>query len=217
MTQGNFSEQMSEVSTSFIDLMSEANKRGTVAGWPETYKLESLRRDFNAWVREHGMKLDSGIYSSSSTIACSTIKLTLSTLNSQIQLLKKDFSDGPSVCTASGIQSNRMASVRSSTIISNEQHPFNYISIEQRKAIKGDDESSSSLNRWSRPEPFFRYSIIPIIYLINPRISIMGHLSEIEAIVDAYNDILSNYSEDGDGPSHIPEKKVLEDQKSDFK
>ncbi|KAF9777972.1 hypothetical protein IL306_004286 [Fusarium sp. DS 682] len=115
---------MSEVSASFIDLISEANKRGTIPGWPEPYKLQSLRQDFNAWVQNHGMKLDSVIYSSPPSypneraVAISAIKLALFTLNSQIQLLRQDFSDGPGVRTASGAQSNASSVERSVSTLS---------------------------------------------------------------------------------------------------
>ncbi|KAF4949774.1 hypothetical protein FGADI_8642 [Fusarium gaditjirri] len=94
MAQENFSRQMSDISSSFVDLMYEANKRGNLAGWPEASKLQSFRQDFNSWVRNHGMRLDSGISSSApnypheDAVKRSAIKLTLSTLNSQIQLRK---------------------------------------------------------------------------------------------------------------------------------
>jgi hypothetical protein len=44
----------------------------------------------------------------------------------------------------------------------------------------------------------------------------MGHLSQIEAIIEAYNDILSNYLENGEGPLHMPKREVIIKQKSDF-
>jgi hypothetical protein len=99
MALESFSLQMSDVSSSFVELMYEANKRGNLAGWPETSKLQSFRQDFNSWVRDHGMKLDSRISSSTPSypdehaVKRSAIKLTLSTLNSQIQLRKY-----PTVC-----------------------------------------------------------------------------------------------------------------------
>ena len=92
MAQENFSRQMSDVSSSFVELMYEVNKRGNIPGWPETYKLQSLRSDYNSWVQNHGMGLDSGIsnstpnYPSEALVKRSAIRLALSTLNSQIQL-----------------------------------------------------------------------------------------------------------------------------------
>ncbi|KAF5653054.1 hypothetical protein F25303_2647 [Fusarium sp. NRRL 25303] len=124
MAQENFSRQMSDVSSSFVELMYEVNKRGNIPGWPETYKLQSLRSDYNSWVRNHGMGLESGTsnsapnYPSEALVKRSAIRLALSTLNSQIQLPMQDYRDGPDVRTASGAQSNPSSVERSLTIIS---------------------------------------------------------------------------------------------------
>ncbi|KAF5232783.1 hypothetical protein FANTH_12827 [Fusarium anthophilum] len=124
MYEENFSRQMSDVSSSFVELMYEANKRGNLPGWPETYKLQSLRSDYNDWVRNHGMGLDSGVsnapsnYPNEDRVKRGAIRLALSTLNSQIQLLMQDYRDGPDLRTASGAQSNASSVERSLTTLS---------------------------------------------------------------------------------------------------
>ncbi|KAF5545833.1 hypothetical protein FPHYL_10643 [Fusarium phyllophilum] len=124
MAQENFPRQMSDVSSSFVELMYEANKRGSLPGWPETYKLQSFRSDYNSWVRNHGMRLDSGVsnaatnYPNEDRVKRSAIKLALSTLNSQIQLLMQDYCDGPPLRTAFGAQSNASSVERSLTTLS---------------------------------------------------------------------------------------------------
>ncbi|KAH7480393.1 Uncharacterized protein HZ326_15960 [Fusarium oxysporum f. sp. albedinis] len=70
------------------------------------------------------MRLGSGISSSApnypneDAVKRSAIKLTLSTLNSQIQLLMQDYRDGPNVRTASGAQSDASSVERSLTSLS---------------------------------------------------------------------------------------------------
>ncbi|QGI64791.1 hypothetical protein CEK26_008745 [Fusarium fujikuroi] len=44
----------------------------------------------------------------------------------------------------------------------------------------------------------------------------MGHLSRIEAVMEAYNDILYHYPDDGEHPLNMPKKKVIVQQKADF-
>ncbi|KAF5708630.1 hypothetical protein FMUND_10487 [Fusarium mundagurra] len=124
MAHENFSRQMSDVSSSFVELIYEANKRGNLPGWPETYKLQSFRSDYNSWVRNHGMRLDSGVSNTAPNdpnedrIKRSAIRLAFSTLNSHIQLLMQDYRDGPEVRTASGAQSNANSVERSLTTLS---------------------------------------------------------------------------------------------------
>nr|RBQ90332.1 hypothetical protein FVER53263_08954 [Fusarium verticillioides] len=101
MAYESFSRQMSDVSSSFVELMYEANKRGNLPGWPETHKLQSFRSEYNSWVRNHGMRLDSWTHNTAPNdlnedrIKRSAIRLALSTLVSQVQLLMQDYRDGP--------------------------------------------------------------------------------------------------------------------------
>ncbi|KAI1029922.1 hypothetical protein LB503_008018 [Fusarium chuoi] len=44
----------------------------------------------------------------------------------------------------------------------------------------------------------------------------MGHLSQIEAVMEAYNDILYHYPDDGEHPLNMPKKEVIVQQKEDF-
>ncbi|KAF5591657.1 hypothetical protein FPANT_5623 [Fusarium pseudoanthophilum] len=124
MAYENFSRQMSDVSSSFVELMYEANKRGNLPGWPETHKLQSFRSDYNSWVRNHGMRLDSWTHNTAPNdpnedrIKRSAIRLALSTLNSQVQLLTQDYFEGPEVRTAAGAQGNASSVERSLTTLS---------------------------------------------------------------------------------------------------
>ncbi|KAI1032691.1 hypothetical protein LB504_006642 [Fusarium proliferatum] len=44
----------------------------------------------------------------------------------------------------------------------------------------------------------------------------MGHLSQIEAVMEAYNGILYHYSDEGKHPLNMPKKEVIVQQKADF-
>lgn len=37
----------------------------------------------------------------------------------------------------------------------------------------------------------------------------MGHLSQIEAVMEAYDDILYHYPDDGEDPLNMPKKEVI--------
>ncbi|KAF5623865.1 hypothetical protein F52700_9881 [Fusarium sp. NRRL 52700] len=45
----------------------------------------------------------------------------------------------------------------------------------------------------------------------------MGHLSQIEAVMEAYDDILYHYPDGGEHPLNMPKKEVIVQQKADFK
>ncbi|EXL96903.1 hypothetical protein NOF04DRAFT_7662 [Fusarium oxysporum II5] len=44
----------------------------------------------------------------------------------------------------------------------------------------------------------------------------MGHPSQIEAVMEAYDDILYHYPDDGEDPLNMPKKEVIVKQKADF-
>ncbi|ENH66281.1 hypothetical protein FOC1_g10008308 [Fusarium oxysporum f. sp. cubense race 1] len=44
----------------------------------------------------------------------------------------------------------------------------------------------------------------------------MGHLSQIEAVMEAYDDILYHYPDDGEDTFNMPKKEVIAKQKADF-
>ncbi|KAF5684845.1 hypothetical protein FDENT_6511 [Fusarium denticulatum] len=44
----------------------------------------------------------------------------------------------------------------------------------------------------------------------------MGHLAQIEAVMEAYDDILYHYKYDDEHPLNMPKKEVIVQQKADF-
>ncbi|EWG49413.1 hypothetical protein FVEG_08956 [Fusarium verticillioides 7600] len=44
----------------------------------------------------------------------------------------------------------------------------------------------------------------------------MGHLAQIEAVMEAYDDILYHYKSDDEHPLNMPKKEVIVQQKADF-